>query len=133
MKRVHFSDQINVKLIERYKRSKNLRESIESITRLLRRDIPYYEDIRYNFMEGPLKDMATKILLHNEVVSLIIFKSKNGFDSIKARDFFTILETSFNKYNSTIIIESDKNMIIFNDNSEREPIIMDSEFTFYNI
>ena len=133
MKKVKFCDEINVKFIKKYKRSQNLRENIESITRLLRRDIPYYEDIRYNFMEGPLKDMAKKILSHNEVVSLIIFKSKNGFDSIKARDFFTILETSFNKYSSTIIIESDKNMIIFNDNSEREPIIMDSEFTFYNI
>lgn len=133
MKKVKFSDEIHVKLIERSKPPTNLREKVESITRLLRRDIPHYEDIRHLLMEGQMKDIVKKIISHNEIESLIIFKSSNGFVSSLAHDFFKILETSFNKHSSTIIIESDNNMIIFNDNSEREPIIMDSEFTFYNI
>lgn len=134
MKEVRFCDKTDVRLIESYKISKNLRSNIEPMTRILRREIPYYEDIRYLFMKGPLKDISKKILSYNEIVSLTVFKSNEGFDNMMAHDFFKVLETTFNKHKSTLIIESDRNMIIFNDNtSEYEPIVMDSEFTLYNI
>jgi len=133
MKRVSFSEEVNVIEIPKYVRPNDFISHLESYILLLRLSYRSYLANKDKFIRGQMNKIVNSIVFHEDVSSIIIHRPSINKLSPFINDFFKLLELKFKKFKNLSIKESKfTHLIVFKCIKSKSPCI-DEELSIYNI
>ena len=134
MKRVSFSEEVNVIEIPKYVRPNDFISHLESYILLLRLSYRSYLEDKDKFIRGYMNKIVNSIVFHKDVSSIIIHRPSINKLSPFINDFFKLLELKFKHFKNVSIKESKfTHLIVFKCVSKRKSPCIDEELSIYNI